>query len=89
MILKEKKLHIRCRFKKLEFIVCDSNGNFYQLEHMSKRLKPFRKLNLIKVGGSYGYRINRKFYSCSKLRIMAIPVNEYVKLRRNDYDLPF
>ena len=84
-----EKLHIRYRLKGLEHIVCDSNGDFYQLEHMGKRLKPFRKLDLIKCGGSYGYRINRKFYSCSRLRKLHFTINEYILIRQQAYKLPF
>lgn len=89
MFLNKEKLHIRCKFKHLEFVVCDTDGRFYQLEHFDKRLKPFRELQMIKVGGSYGYRINRRFYSCSRLRKLAIPVNEHIELVNESYTLPF
>jgi len=62
------KLHIRCRFKHLEYIVCDYDGVFYQIAHCHERTRPFRKLTKIKCGGSVGYRINREFYTLTFLR---------------------
>lgn len=82
------KLHIRCRFKTFEHIVCDWNGNFYQLPFCDKRTRPFRKLNLITCGGSKGYRINRKFYTLTFLRKDCIPTDEWITVYKPT-PLPF
>lgn len=82
------KLHIRCRFKTFEYIVCDINGNFYQLHHCKTRTHPFRKLKLVKCGGSYGYRIKRKFYTLSFLRKNSILVSEWITIYETQ-KLPF
>jgi len=81
-------LHIKCRFKSLRHIVCDYSKNFYQLSSFGKRTKPFRKLNLIMCGGSYGYRINRKFYSLTFLRKDSILTDEWVTIYEES-SLPF
>ena len=82
------KLHIKCRFKTFEYIVCDYNGVFYQLQHCKKRTTPFRKLTMITCGGSKGYRINRTFYSLTFLRKDVILTDEWITIF-NPEPLPF
>lgn len=89
MVIREKKLHIRYKFNNYEFIVADSSGNMYQLPHFSDfRTKQYRKIKQIKVGGSIGYRINRKFITLNKLRKLAYKVDEYYTIEK-EVIIPF
>ena len=80
MIIKEIKLHIKYRFNTLENIVATFDGSIYQLPSFHKN---FRQITKIIVGGSIGYRINRKFYPSSKIKKLAYKVDEFIKVGEN------
>ena len=74
----ELKLHIRFRFNTLQFIVAEYDGTIFQLPYFDKRTKKLRKIPKVLIGGSIGYRINRKFYSSNKIKSLAYKVDEYI-----------
>lgn len=84
-------LHIRCRFTDYEYLVCDTCGEFHQLEHFgNRRTKPYRKIPKIKCGGSIGIRFNRKFITLNSLRKKVLKVNERITIfESNNNKLPF
>lgn len=77
MITKDIKLHIRFRFNSLENIVATFDGTIYQLPSFHKN---YRKINKIMIGGSIGYRINRQFYTSTKMKQLAYKVDEFIKI---------
>ena len=77
MIVNEIKLHIRFRFNGLENIVATFEGAIYQLPSFHKN---YRQINKIIIGGSIGYRINRQFYTSTKIKQLAYKVDEFIKV---------
>lgn len=80
MIVREIKLHIRFRFNGLENIVATFDGTIYQLPHYHNRTKIYRQINKVKIGGSIGYRIDRQFYTSTKIKQLAYKVDEFIKV---------
>ena len=75
-------LHIKYRFENYPYIVGTEDGSIYQLEHCTNNgTKIFRKVDKIKCGGSYGYRINRNFISSNKMKELHIKVDEVIQVR--------
>ena len=73
----QNTLKIAYRFKGLEHLVADKNGNFYILEHCTnKRTSKFKML----IKSKYRIYYKRTPYSLFTLRKLHIRVSEIIKI---------
>lgn len=86
-------IHIRCRFKKHRYLVCDKDGQFWILPHRSGNMEiPLRKKKIVLHGSAKQPHINYKSerISLNALKGLAKIVNQQYKTgMADDKKLPF
>ena len=76
---KDLILEINHRFDGLYNIVATRTGLYRLEDNTGKRLKPFKEFNKVINGGSVGYWINSKWYSCKKLTKLSYKSKEVIE----------